>query len=141
MPWLRRVQLGGVTWRQHIQRCASLAFIPLAVISLGEILGRIAGYFIRKETNRAERDFMDRRMVLADLEAMDTNGDGEVDLFEFLRFMLSSMEKVDKELMDDLKDLFESLDETRSNSIQKEDLILIAQNKKDPWSLRRERMQ
>mmetsp|Transcript_22273 Transcript_22273/g.28559 ORF Transcript_22273/g.28559 Transcript_22273/m.28559 type:complete len:103 (-) Transcript_22273:374-682(-) len=67
--------------------------------------------------------------------------EGEVDLFEFLRFMLSSMEKVDKELMDDLKDLFESLDETRSNSIQKEDLILIAQNKKDPWSLRRERMQ
>mmetsp|Transcript_22273 Transcript_22273/g.28558 ORF Transcript_22273/g.28558 Transcript_22273/m.28558 type:complete len:226 (-) Transcript_22273:564-1241(-) len=57
-------------------RLLSLAFIPLAVISLGEILGRIAGYFIRKETNRAERDFMDRRMVLADLEAMDTNGDG-----------------------------------------------------------------
>ena len=31
-------------------RLLSLAFIPLAVISLGEILGRSAGYFIRKET-------------------------------------------------------------------------------------------
>ena len=64
---------------------------------------------------------------MKDLEEMDTNGDGEVDLFEFISFMLSKMQMVDVELMNELKDLFESLDETRSNSIQKEDLLLIAQ--------------
>ena len=30
-------------------------------------------------------------------------------------------------MMNDLKDLFESLDETLSNTIQKEDLLLLAQ--------------
>lgn len=108
-------------------RLLSLAFIPLAVISLGEILGRIAGYFIRKETNKAEREFMDRKMTLEDLDEMDTNDDGEVDLFEFMSFMLSKMGKVDIDMMNDLKDLFESLDETLSNTIQKEDLLLLAQ--------------
>ena len=108
-------------------RLLSLAFIPLAVISLGEILGRSAGYFIRKETNKAEREFMDRKMTLEDLDEMDTNDDGEVDLFEFMSFMLSKMGKVDIEMMNDLKDLFESLDETLSNTIQKEDLLLLAQ--------------
>lgn len=37
------------------------------------------------------------------------------------------MQKVDMELMNELKDLFDSLDETRSNSIQKEDLLIMAQ--------------
>ena len=61
-------------------------------------------------------------MTLEDLDEMDTNDDGEVDLFEFMSFMLSKMGKVDIEMMNDLKDLFESLDETLSNTIQKEDL-------------------
>ena len=108
-------------------RLVSLAFIPLAVISLGEILSRVAGYFIRRETTKVQHDFMNRKMTMKDLEEMDTNGDGEVDLFEFISFMLSKMQMVDVELMNELKDLFESLDETRSNSIQKEDLLLIAQ--------------
>ena len=111
---------------QHT-RLLSLIFIPLAVISLGEILSRIAGYFIRRDTIKAEKEFMSRRMTLEDLYEMDTNNSGEVDLFEFISFMLSKMQKVDMELMNELKDLFESLDETRSNSIQKEDLMLIAQ--------------
>lgn len=63
---------------------------------------------------------------------------GEVDLFEFLTFMLASMQKVDKEMMEELKELFESLDETKSNSIQKEDLaILMAQESRDLWSHRK----
>ena len=111
---------------QHT-RLLSLLFIPLAVISLGEILSRIAGYFIRRDTIKAEKEFMGRRMTLEDLYEMDTNNSGEVDLFEFISFMLSKMQKVDMELMNELKDLFEGLDETRSNSIQKEDLMLIAQ--------------
>lgn len=41
--------------------------------------------------------------------------------------MLSAMQKVDAHTMDDLKAIFESMDETKSNTIQVEDLILIAQ--------------
>ena len=70
------VGYGDVSPTSPRMRLLSLMFIPLAVISLGEILGRIAGFFIRRETERAEREFMDRRMTMDDLEAMDTNQDG-----------------------------------------------------------------
>jgi len=133
------VGYGDVSPSSPRMRLLSLAFIPLAVISLGEILGRIAGYFIHQESTRAEREFMDRRLTLDDLEAMDTDADGKVDLFEFLTFMLGSMQKVDKELMFDLKALFAKLDASGDGYLETEDLVLIARKKRDPWSLRRKR--
>ena len=74
------VGYGDIAPTSPRMRLLSLLFIPLAVLNLGEILGRIAGYFIRKETERAEREFMHRMMTLDDLEAMDTNKNGESDL-------------------------------------------------------------
>lgn len=74
------VGYGDIAPTSPRMRLLSLLFIPLAVLNLGEILGRIAGYFIRKETERAEREFMHRTMTLDDLEAMDTNKNGESDL-------------------------------------------------------------
>ena len=47
--------------------------------------------------------------------------------------MLAAMQKVDNEMMDDLKELYESLDKNGSNSIQKEDLMLMAQMRSDAW--------
>jgi len=128
---------GDVSPSSPQMRLLSLVFIPLAVISLGEVLGRIAGVFIRKNTLQAEREFMSRRMTLDDLEAMDVDKNGEVDQFEFLTFMLGSMQKVEPEMMMDLKDLFERLDVNGSGTIQKEDLVLMAQKKRDPWNLRK----
>ena len=51
---------------------------------------------------------------------------GKVDLFEFVKFILGSMQKVDMETMDKLRDLFRRLDKSGSNFIQKEDLISVA---------------
>ena len=67
---------GDVSPSSQQMRLLSLVFIPLAVISLGEILGRIAGFFIRKNTAQAEKEFMSRRMTLDDLDAMDTDKNG-----------------------------------------------------------------
>ena len=53
--------------------------------------------------------------------------------------MLSSMQKVEPEMMMDLKDIFESLDVNGSGTIQKEDLMLMAQRKRDPWGLRKKK--
>ena len=67
---------GDVSPSSQQMRLLSLVFIPLAVINLGEILGRIAGFFIRKNTAQAEKEFMSRRMTLDDLDAMDTDKNG-----------------------------------------------------------------
>lgn len=63
----------------------------------------------------------------------------EVDQFEFLTFMLGSMQKVEPVMMMDLRDLFEKLDVNGSGTIQKEDLVLMAQKKRDPWNLRKKK--
>ena len=70
------VGYGDVSASSPQMRLLSILFIPLAVISLGEILGRIAGFFIRKNTTKAEQEFMSRRMTLDDLDAMDTDKNG-----------------------------------------------------------------
>ena len=70
------VGYGDVSASSPQMRLLSILFIPLAVISLGEILGRIAGFFIRKNTTQAEQEFMSRRMTLDDLDAMDTDKNG-----------------------------------------------------------------
>ena len=70
------VGYGDVSASSPQMRLLSIVFIPLAVISLGEILGRIAGFFIRKNTAQAEQEFMSRRMTLDDLDAMDTDNNG-----------------------------------------------------------------
>lgn len=72
------VGYGDVAPTSSRMRLLSMVFIPLAVISLGELLSQIAGYFIRREVRIAEQEFMDRTMTLADLEAMDTNQDGKI---------------------------------------------------------------
>ena len=70
------VGYGDVSASSPQMRLLSILFIPLAVISLGEILGRIAGFFIRKNMTQAEKEFMSRRMTLDDLDAMDTDKNG-----------------------------------------------------------------
>ena len=53
--------------------------------------------------------------------------------------MLGSMQKVEPEMMMDLRELFEKLDVNGSGTIQKEDLVLMAQKKRDPWNLRKKK--
>ena len=112
----------------------SLAFVPLAVVSMGEIVGRVAGHFLRREVGKAEREFLSRRLTLDDLEAMDTDHSGGVDEAEFLTFMLLAMQKVDEDLMAELRRQFRELDETGNGLLQKADLVMRARKRGDPWA-------
>lgn len=71
--------------------------------ALGEILGRIAAVYLRRQARRAEKQFLRRAMTLADLERMDTNRDGVVQRDEFLTFMLVALRKVDQEDIDEVR--------------------------------------
>ena len=112
----------------------SLAFVPLAVVSMGEIVGRVAGHFLRREVGKAEREFLSRRLTLDDLEAMDTDHSGGVDEAEFLTFMLLAMQKVDEDLMAELRRQFRELDETGNGLLQRADLVMRARKRGDPWA-------
>lgn len=49
--------------------------------------------------------------------------------FEFIKFMLVAMKKIDGELFDDLRYRFHQLDQTGDGKITKGDLVLLAKRK------------
>eukprot|EP00957_Ditylum_brightwellii_P164738 12542624-Ditylum_brightwellii.AAC.1 len=62
------------------------------------------------QSKENEQRFLQQELTLSDLKAMDADGDGDVDMAEFLSFMLVAMQKVDKESVDEIKALFNKLD-------------------------------
>jgi Ca2+-binding EF-hand superfamily protein len=61
---------------------------------------------------------------------MDVNKDGLVSKDEFLKFMLVALQKVDKESLDDLCRVFDSLYVSLSGMIGKEDLQQISRTER-----------
>jgi hypothetical protein len=114
-----------------LSRKLCLLYIPLAVAVLGEFLGRIAAAYIERKHFRAENDFLQRSMTLADLNAMDSNHDGKVSELEFMTYMLVAMQKVDKEDLRDLSTLFQRLDKGKSGTIDKQDLVHMSNLSRD----------
>jgi potassium channel subfamily K, other eukaryote len=59
-------------------RIVIIFFIPIAVSVFCEVLGRIAGAYMERQTVTAEKEFLNRQVTLTDLERMDVNKDGKV---------------------------------------------------------------
>ena len=110
-------------------RLFAVVFLPLAVVVLTKVLGGVASLYIDRKTRKAEKEFLNRELTLADLVAMDEDGDGSVHMGEFLSFMLVAMQKVSAEDIQELNELFRSLDADGGGTLQKEDLMILAQRK------------
>jgi Ca2+-binding EF-hand superfamily protein len=95
----------------------------LAVAVLGEVLGRIAGAYIDRSNDEMEDRFMKRAMTLADLRRMDSDNDARISPSEFLQYMLVALQKVEKEEIDEIMQLFKTLDKSNTGFIDKEDLM------------------
>lgn len=125
------VGYGDLVPTRESMRLLAIFFLPLAVAVFGAVLGRIAGYYMDRQTKKAEKEFLHRQVTLSDLAVMDTDGDGGVSYGEFLAFMMVAMQKVDQKSVDEVKAVFQSLDADGSGTLQKEDLILLVERKKN----------
>ena len=123
-------------------RLLVVAFIPIAVGAMGFLLQRIAeailqakrrkhmvGIFGAGDTASPTGRQRHRELTVMDLEAMDSDGDGNVDFCEFLEFMLVAMKKVDEDLMWELRYQFDSLDVDDTGVLSKENLIAMARRR------------
>ena len=113
-------------------RLACCFLLPLCVCVLCEFLGRVASVYMSRHTRKCERDFLNRAMTMADLDAMDTDRDGRVQPGEFLSFMLVALQKVDKADIDEIMELFHELDVTRTGAVNPTDIY-----SQSPDSIRR----
>ena len=125
------VGLGDISPSTQAMRLFAVFFIPLSVAILGEILSVFGGWLVTNASHEAEHDFMKREITMEDLEALDTDHDGNVTEVEFLSHMLVSMQKVDQDLVDELRELFVTLDAQENGVLQKRDLEILAQRKKN----------
>lgn len=90
---------------------------------LGELLARIAGAYMDRKHRANEKAYMSRSLVAHDLTVMDTNADGLVERSEFLAYMLVALNKVEKEDLDEIHELFDRLDKDGNGSLTKDDVV------------------
>ena len=113
----------------HREKLLAIFYIPIAVAVMGHWLGVVANFIIEGRSSRFRKRIRQREMTLQDLECMDADGDGHVTRAEFLEFMLLAMDKVDKELIDELREHFNRWDATHSGELSKQDLVAAARRK------------
>ncbi|KAL9187994.1 hypothetical protein ACHAXT_006372 [Thalassiosira profunda] len=130
---------GDVCPQTQLGRSIALLFIPLSVITLGEVIAGVFAYVTGRIAAKAEKDFLRREITLSDLEYLDVGGDGKVCELDFTTFMLVAMQKVDRNTMKDIHRLFHALDIGKDGFLQKEDLITLRQRKRYAKKLKRER--
>jgi len=118
---------GDYTPTNQIDKVYCMVFLPLAVAVFGEVLGRIATVYIQRQQRQAEYKFLNRSMTLCDMRKMDRDDDGKVDKFDFVAFLLVALQKVDRATIDELSEVFDSLDKNGNGTLEAEDLIDLAE--------------
>ncbi|KAL7528108.1 hypothetical protein ACHAXR_002273 [Thalassiosira sp. AJA248-18] len=129
---------GDLSPQTQIGRILAIVFIPLAVMTMGQVIASVFAFVYGRIAAKAEKDFIRREITLSDLKYLDVNEDGKVCEFDFITFMLIAMQKVDRKTMRDLHHLFHALDVGKDGFIQKEDLITLRQRKRLSKQLKRD---
>ena len=125
---------GDFVPQSQINKLYCVFFLPLAVAVFGEVLGRIASVYVQRKARAKEAALLRRSITLCDLRRMDSNEDGCVDMEDFLSFMLVALQKVEPQLLDDLKATFHALDNNGNGLLDKDDLVQLTQNDGNTWS-------
>jgi hypothetical protein len=119
---------GDYTPTTEVNKIYCIFFFPISVAVFGEVLGKIAGIYVQHKFRKNEQNFLKRTITLCDLNRMDADSNGEVELGEFLSFMLVALQKVDQESIDELVSLFKSLDSNGNGVLDKADIIELAES-------------
>jgi hypothetical protein len=120
---------GDFTPQRDSLRLFAVLYIPLGVGAMGHFLATIANFIIEQRRKACDTKLWKHEITLEDLRFMDIDGDGVVKEVEFLTFMLVAMKKVDRELIDRIREHFHQLDMTNSGTLVRADLVVMAKKR------------
>lgn len=116
------IGLGDETPTHAISKALCVIYIPLAVYTVGRLLGSIASSFLNQRGRKAEEKFLNRALKLSDLDRMDFDSNGVVSEEEFLIYMLITLQKVEEDDVNEIIQVFRKLDKTGDGALTAEDL-------------------
>lgn len=120
------IGFGDLTPSSKLAKHVSLIFIPIAVGSMGYILGNVASSIIEHRRAEYTKKLWSSQIKLEDIEALDEANEGGLNELEYIKFMLVAMKKIDADLFDELRNQFKEIDMTGDGLITKRDLTIIA---------------
>lgn len=88
------IGFGDVAPKTQLGRLIAVIFVPLSVVTLGEVIANCFAFVTSRASAKAEKDFLRREITLSDLEYLDIDDDGMVNEMDFVTFMLVAMQKV-----------------------------------------------
>lgn len=103
-------------------RLFAVVYIPLLVGVMTYMLGSIANLIWDIKRRWLLQDVKNRQLHIKDLLDIDSDGDGNVSEIDFVAFLLWKMQKVDKDVLDELRQHFHHFDVDNDGLISKSDL-------------------
>jgi len=126
------IGFGDLSPSNNYSKFVACIFIPIAVASMGYILGNVASHIVEKRRAEYVKKLWSSQIKLEDIEALDEAHEGgggstlcnlasyippsfsllcilyllAVNKLEYIKFMLVAMKKIDADLFDDLHDQF-----------------------------------
>lgn len=103
-------------------RVFAVVYIPLLVGVMTYMLGTVATLIFDIKRRWLMQKIQHRKLHVKDLLQIGSDGDGHVSEIDFVAFLLWKMQKVDKDLLDDLRNQFHHFDVNNDGLISKSDL-------------------
>mmetsp|Transcript_447 Transcript_447/g.981 ORF Transcript_447/g.981 Transcript_447/m.981 type:complete len:344 (+) Transcript_447:84-1115(+) len=124
------VGYGDISPQTPVGRWFAVFFLPFAVIFVSTQLSSLANILLGKNEDGKLKALLGVDLSLEALLNMDTDGDGEITEFEFIKFMMVTAGMADEETLDSLHKRFEEMDADGSGALTREDIELILEEKK-----------
>ena len=118
------VGYGDLEIESETTRTFAIFYMLFGVGGFAVALSNFGTIIIDIEAANAVKAFVARGVSEEMIDEMDEDGSGAIDRCEFLRYMLVSMGKVEREDVDKILGVFDTLDLDGSGSIDKEDVRL-----------------
>jgi len=128
------VGYGDVVPKSVGGRWAAVFFLPVAVIFVSTKLSQAANILLGKSEDNKMKELLNADLSIEALLSMDTNGDGEITEFEFIKFMMATAGMVDEDTLDSLYQRFKEMDVDGNGCLTPEDIALMQRKKRGSTS-------